>query len=144
MRIFFFFLDLFPKLKTFQNNGRMRLISCFLIFNIFYSVNVLCRYVTLVSKRQEKTLSILFQSTMRSMYSESSPAAQHLTVMEVSFENYSLKLLLSLLRKDSWNLSWTWSPKCLEINRHLCCCSSLFSCFSYFSISRRSHFNALI
>jgi len=101
MRIFFFFLDLFPKLKTFQNNGRMRLISCFLIFNIFYSVNVLCRYVTLVSKRQEKTLSILFQSTMRSMYSESSPAAQHLTVMEVSFENYSLKLLLSLLRKDS-------------------------------------------
>lgn len=74
----------------------MRLISCFLTFNIFYSVNGLHGYVTLASKRQQKNLSILSQFTKRYfsarfLYSGSSPAVQYLTVMKLSFENYSLK-----------------------------------------------------
>lgn len=66
----------------------MMIISYFLIFNIFYSVNISHRYVILVSKRQLKVLSILFQLTMMYFSAESSPAVKYLTIMKLPFENY--------------------------------------------------------
>lgn len=128
----------------------MRIISYFLIFNIFYSINVLHSYVTLVSERQLKFLSILFQSTMmffstRFLHAESSPALKYLTIMKLPFESYSfrtsfvaegrfLKFVLNMITK---------MPAVNQAIMLLHCCSSICSWFSYFPISRLSHFNSL-